>query len=259
MTKIVLCFIINDRLHHEKAWQKWITENNDIVDFFFHNKNEPTSPWIKEHCLPRNYIADTDYFHIVPAYMNLFMYTFFSKTRYSWFVMLTESCVPVLSPTRFREMWTLHRESSMMQWGKAYWNIHFHKRANLYQLPEEYHLFNDPWFILTHRHVECILSFLVKYNKLYKMICNGVIANESIFAIMLKKMGKLKEINSAQPSHLVNWSQMSSRTSPYVFRSLLNEPEYSLVTKMQLRYPSACFLRKVNTTSENVNLFLNSK
>jgi hypothetical protein len=78
MKKVALCFIINDRLHKESIWKKWIKENSFLfnVYFFYKNKHSIISPWILQHCIPDKYILPTSYYYIVPAYLSLMEYAF---------------------------------------------------------------------------------------------------------------------------------------------------------------------------------------
>jgi hypothetical protein len=71
-----------------------------------------------------------------------------------------------------------------MSWKPAWWNIDFHKRANLAKLPKEFHLANDPWFTLNKEHVLQILTFSNKKKDITKTITyTSVEANENLVLI----------------------------------------------------------------------------
>jgi hypothetical protein len=132
-----------------------------------------------------------------------------------------------------------------MYYGNAYWNTDFHKRANLKLLPSKYHLYNSPWFILTRNNVYDCLKF-ISYNKsIYDTICNGGLANESLFAIIFQFYNKLNSIYIInQNTHLIDWSRMKSSTSPHLFE-LGNEIDIHFI-KNNLN--TEIFIRKISNT-----------
>ena len=73
--KIALCFIINYEhiLNKEEIWKEWIEPNKDIINVYFYYKDfkKIKSQWIREHTIPPNYICETSYFHVIPAYLSI--------------------------------------------------------------------------------------------------------------------------------------------------------------------------------------------
>ncbi|NDF75225.1 MAG: hypothetical protein EB114_13785 [Betaproteobacteria bacterium] len=103
---------------------------------------------------------------------------------------------------------------------------------------------NDPWFVLKREDLSRCLEYTIYNQKLYKIICEGGLANESIFAIILYSYNQLKAAKKAV-THAADWSRMSSSTSPHVFsegstqdvnfiRNFLRDNKYTM------------FLRKVD-------------
>ena len=173
--KIALCFIISYEhlLNKENIWKEWIYENKDIINVYFHYKNYNSikSPWIRNHCIPKNQIAKTSYYHVTSAYMSVLSYAFNHDLNNKWFCLLTESCVPIISPKQFRTIFFNYYYASIFKWKPSYWNIDIHRRANLRLLNKKYHLANDPWFTLSRDHVHKCIMFLVKKNDIYKKVC----------------------------------------------------------------------------------------
>ena len=138
--KVALCFIISydHKLNKEEFWKKWIESNQDIINVYFHYKDydKIKSEWIKEHALPEEYIVKTSYYHVVPAYMSILSYAAITDQDNRWFCMLTDSCVPIISPSKFRRLFFQNYNSSVMRWRKPWWNVTLQKRANLNLLPE---------------------------------------------------------------------------------------------------------------------------
>ena len=251
--KIALCFLISyeHTLHKEQLWIDWIRENKDIINVYFHYKdiNAITSPWIKLHTIPPSYTQPTSYYNVVPAYISVISYAFYHDTENVWFCLLTDSCVPIISPKTFRKLFFNHYQASIFKWRKAYWDIRLHRRANLRLLKEEYWLANDPWFTLSRDHVHKSILFLAIKQNTYQTVNNGGLANESIFAIILQTFNQLtigsKTINES--STISDWSRMTSPTSPYTFKD--DTPEnINMICQLLKDNKYAIFLRKVDTT-----------
>jgi hypothetical protein len=247
--KIALCFIISYEhiLNKEKIWREWIEPNKDIINVYFYYKNfaKIKSTWIKEHTIPSNCIRETSYYFVIPAYLSVLNFALNSDKQNKWFCLLTDSCCPIISPKRFRYLFFKNREKSIFSWKKAWWNPQFHKRANLAMLPKQLWLANDPWFILSKDNVKQILYFVSTQRDLTKIICDGGLANESLFAIIFKFYYTLTHNIISSPSHLTDWNRMSSATSPHVFKDA-DEKDIKFIENELERNEYAVFLRKVH-------------
>ena len=249
--KVALCFIISYQhiLNKEQLWINWIKENQDIINVYFHYKdfNKIQSPWIKMHTIPPELVHPTTYYNVVPAYMALLSYAFHHDLDNKWFCLLTDSCVPIVSPAKFRKLFFENYRVSIFSWKPAYWNLDIHRRANLRLLKKEFRLANDPWFTLSRAHVHKYIIFLATKNDIYQLVNAGGLANESIFAIMLQTFDELtkpdKLLNAV--STITDWSRMSSPTSPYLFKEASPE-NINIISNLLKENPHAMFLRKVD-------------
>jgi hypothetical protein len=246
--KIALCFVISydHKLNKEHLWREWIEPNKDIINVYIYYKDlkKIKSSWILQHALPPNYIHETSYYHVIPAYLSLMQYAL----RYDnqWFCLLTDSCCPIISPHKFRSLFYELWNRSIISWKPAWWNIHIHKRANLELLPQDFRLANDPWFTMKREHVEKILHFTKKNNDIVKTICNGGLANESLFAIILQSYKQLKTnhvINGI--THITDWTRMDSATSPHTFKDA-NSNDIQFIEENLKKNKYAMFIRKVS-------------
>ena len=249
--KVALCFIISYEhiLNKEQLWIDWIKPNKDIINIYFHYKdlNMIKSPWIKMYTIPPQATRPTSYYDVVPAYMSILSYAYGHDTNNIWFCLLTDSCVPIISPEKFRKMFFEHYQASIIKCKPAYWDIRLHRRANLRLLTQEYWLSNDPWFTLCRYHVhKCILFLKLKTN-VWQMVNSGGLANESIFAIILQTF---KEITN--PIRMINdsaticdWSHMTSPTSPNKFKEA-SETNINIICNLLKENKYAMFLRKVH-------------
>jgi hypothetical protein len=249
--KVALLFIISYHhvLNKEQLWVDWIKPNQDIINVYFHYKdfNQIKSPWIKTYSLPPKDVKNTTYYNVVPAYMALMTYAFNHDSENMWFCFLTDSCVPIISPTTFRQRFLDHYQASILKCKPAYWNIQIHRRANLRLFKKEYWLANDPWFTLTRSHVHKCLIFLAAKNGVYNQINEGGLANESIFAVILQTFKELTNPNTYvnECSSVADWTRMSTPTSPYLFKEGTEE-NINIIKNLLKENPYAMFLRKVD-------------
>ena len=245
--KVALCFIISYKhiLNKEEVWKEWIRQNQDIIQVYFHYKDKSLiqSPWIREHCLPESAVYQTSYFHVIPAYLSLMNYALHKDKSNLWFCFLTDSCCPMISPQRFRQLFQKHGSQTIMSWKRAWWNPVFHKRANLALFPEELRLANDPWFVLTRKHVQSCLNFVKIKQPIVKTICSGGLANESLFAMILHGTGELPSVLN-EVTHAADWSRMMNSTSPYLFSELCHR-DMEFIEKTLSTNKYTMFLRKV--------------
>jgi hypothetical protein len=249
--KIAVCFIISydHILNKEDIWREWIEPNKDIINVYFYygDIKKIKSPWILKHTLPQKYIINTSYYQIIPAYTSLMAYALSCDIGNQWFCFLTDSCCPIISPKKFRYLFYQNYNKSIISWKPAWWNIHFHKRANLACIPEKYRLGNDPWFVMKRENVIQCLEFIRTNNKLTQLICSGGLANESLFAIVLKGFHQLepnlKNVISAS-THIADWSRMNTATSPYIFKDA-NERDILFIEENCKKNNYTMFIRKV--------------
>lgn len=248
--KIALCFIISYEhiLNKEDIWKEWIEYNKDIINVYFYYKDikKIKSPWILKHTIPPSYIYDTSYYHVVPAYLSIMKFAFNNDEQNQWFCMLTESCCPIISPKKFRYMFYKNYMKSVISYKNAWWNIKFHKRANLYKLPVELHLANDPWFIMKREHVKMSIDFSKNYLEILKIVCAGGLANESIFAIILKTYNQIDKNNIiCEPTHICDWFKTTNSTSPHLFK-YADEYDIKVIDHSLKKYKNPIFIRKID-------------
>ena len=249
--KVALCFLISYEhvLHKEQLWIDWIKPNQDIINVYFHYKdiNMIKSPWIKMYTIPPKLVQQTTYFNVVAAYMSILAYSYNHDKNNLWFCLLTDSCVPIISPEKFRKLFFEHYQASIIKCKPAYWNITIHRRANLRLLDKEYWLSNDPWFTLCRDHVHKCILFLTVKNNIYQKINMGGLANESVFAIILQTFGELNNplrmINES--STVSDWTRMASPTSPHFFKEGTEE-NINIICDILKENKYTMFLRKVH-------------
>jgi len=251
--KVALCFIISydHILNKESIWREWIEPNKDIINIYFYYKDlkKIKSPWILKHSLPQKYIHETSYYHVIPAYISLMQFAVTQDPNNKWICMLTDSCCPIISPRKFRYLFFNNYNKSIVSWKVAWWNTTVHKRANLALLPEELRLANDPWFVLKRENVAHILQFVTKQTAFVKTICDGGLANESLFAIILHGYKQLNNNSNesviSAVTHLADWTRMGSATSPHTFKDA-NGKDIEFINTNLEKNKYAMFIRKIS-------------
>jgi hypothetical protein len=135
-----------------------------------------------------------------------------------------------------------------MNWRKAWWNVEYHKRANLKKLPDKLRLANDPWFVLKREHVICITKYINLKTDIVKTICDGGLANESLFAIILYIYNQLNSSHNeviASVTHATDWSRMESSTSPHLFKNA-DELDIKFIDNEIQKNKYIIFIRKIS-------------
>jgi hypothetical protein len=247
--KIALCFIINydHVLNKEDIWRKWISFNQNLINvyFYYSDKKKIKSSWILKHIIPEEFIRPTSYFHVIPAYFSLFQYAIKHDPENKWFCLLTDSCCPIISPNKFKTLFLENHQKSIIKWRPAWWNIHLTRRANLSLLPSELHLANDPWFVMRREDVQYIICYFQRKPDAVKLICDGGVANESLFAIILHTYNRLSsDFVENSITHATDWSRMASSTSPYLFKEA-TEKNIEFIEGSLKKNPFVMFIRKV--------------
>lgn len=249
--KAALCFIISYEhiLNKEKIWKEWIETNKDIINVYFYYKDfkKIKSEWIMKHTIPPDFIYETSYYHVIPAYLSIMNFAIKHDINNQWFCMLTDSCCPIISPKKFRYLFFNYYNRTILSWKKPWWNINFHKRANLALLPEEVRLANDPWFVMKRENVLQCLNYVNVQQKTTQTICNGGLANESLFAVIMYAYSQLDGIKDAvicAVTHTADWSRPTSTTSPHLFKEG-NETDVQFINKSLKTDKYVMFMRKV--------------
>jgi hypothetical protein len=184
--------------------------------------------------------------HIVPAYLTIMNFALSHDKNNLWFCFLTDSCVPIVSPLRFRELFFENYSKTIMSWRKAWWNVQFCNRANLKLLKEDFHLANDPWFVIKREDAIRCMNYSKLNTPIYNLICKGDVANESIFAIILYSANQLNNKVKNEVTHVADWSRMSSATSPHIFKEG-DKKDILFIDDFLKKNKFTMFLRKVDS------------
>lgn len=250
--KIALCFILNEThvLNKEKIWCEWIEPNNDIINvyIFYENITKIKSAWVYERTIPEKYLFPISKYHTVPAYNSLLCYAMTHDKNNIWFCMMSHSSCPLISPSKFRDLFYKNVNKSIFSWNIADWNPITNKRGNLSKISKDLWLKNDPYFVLTKRHAHQIVHFMNTETDMTNLICNGGIANETLFAVILKLYNELGGENIIdKTSCFADWNRKTSATNPHLFINA-NLDDVNFIKKVIDKNEYAMFLNNVDST-----------
>ena len=85
---------------------------------------------------------------------------------------------------------------------------------------------------------------VVNEYKMCNTVCNGGLANESLFAIILTHYKKLQNVIS-KTTHMADWFRMSSSTSPHLFKEG-SKQDIKFIEDFLSKNDFAMFIRKIH-------------
>jgi hypothetical protein len=99
---------------------------------------------------------------------------------------------------------------------------------------------------LKRENVQHIFNFVNIKPELLKTICDGGLANESLFAIILYYFGQLNSDNIIPAvTHITDWTRMTSSTSPHLFKDA-NDKDILFIDNELKKNKYAIFIRKMS-------------
>jgi hypothetical protein len=88
------------------------------------------------------------------------------------------------------------------------------------------------------------MNFVINTDKMCNLICNGGLANESLFAIILTYYKKIQNV-VCKTTHMADWFRMSSATSPHIFKEG-NDKDIEFIESFIQKNDLVMFIRKVH-------------
>jgi len=215
------------------------------------NVHNIQSLWLKQYIIPSLYIKDTQWGSLGNAIVSLYEYAYINSNN-KWFVLLSESHVPFISPNNFILKYYQYKENSLIEWKHSLdilsptWDAV--SRCNFQYLPKEYWLHHEMWVILTNKDIKDIISFRdnAKTNVIYNTLVSGNIADECFIGVMLMISNKMNKVLNITTT-ILDWEQNSAVSShPYVFSSY-NEYIRKLLHQKRKQNENGLFLRKISS------------
>jgi hypothetical protein len=256
MNDVTFCFIVTTDLVKEHIWREWFDRLEQLqfkIGIVVHcsasHKNKVKSDWLKQHFIPAECMRPTAWGWIVNAIMSMHEHAL-SACPAAWYSSHTETCVPMVSPEKFIDIFNACKQNSFISHSKAWWNPLKVKRANLHLLPPAMHLVHSAWCIFCHEDLSQMVN-LSKTDDRLKHVLNtvalGHVADESYAAIMLFNINHLKNVIN-QPTTLVDWKRTPNGNNPYTFNDWTSQDETIVRNIRRSTKNKYMFMRKIGPT-----------
>lgn len=256
MNQTTFCFLLTCDLKKEQIWQKWFYGLNKLGFKYaivahcspLHQINIQ-SKWLKQWLMPESYMCPTAWGWVIEATMS--MHTYALQTHPAqWYTMHSESCVPMVSPERFIEIFNKYNKKSFMSYTKIWWNPNVVKRANLDMLSEQMHFAHSQWCIFCHEDLNQMVNLSKTNNQIQdilSILSTGHAAEESYAAVLLFNINRFKNV-ICKNTTLVDWNRTPNGNNPYKFNTWTSEDEINVRKIFATTANEYMFMRKVGLT-----------
>lgn len=215
--KIALMFLTIEELNQSSLWQEYLKGNEDKFNVYIHSKNPILDPFFSKYRIKK--IVPTKWGHICVAVRNLIQEATKKEENYK-FVLLSESCVPLVTPKRLYEELTKDDETYLL-WTDPWWRED--NPRTLQCFPQEYRKGNHTWFILNREH-----ALICAEDEEFNEISNAYpVSDESYMSTLLNFHGKLQV--SRRTLTFVDWTR-SKKSRPYEFKEF-NAADFQLLQR----------------------------
>ena len=219
------CFLVTQDLTKEHIWREWFAglerlqfKYAIVVHCSLSHKEKIKSAWLKQWFMPDGCMRPTAWGWLVGAMMSMYDHAVQTQPA-EWYTLHSDTCVPMVSPEKFVEIFNKHKQHSFVSYEKIWWNPKIVNRANLRMLPPQMHLVHSQWCIFCHEDLSQMVN-LSKTNEQIKntlaIVSSGHTADESYAAILLFNINRLKNVIKKQTT-LVDWKRTPNGNNPYRF------------------------------------------
>lgn len=256
MNNVAFCFLITGDLTKEHIWREWFDgleklqfKYGIVVHCSLSYKNTVKSEWLRQWFLPDECMRPTAWGWLVDAMMSMYDHAVQTYPA-EWYTLHSDSCVPMVSPERFVEIFNKYKQKSFVAYDKIWWNPNVVKRANLRMLPPQMHLVHSQWCIFCHEDLSQMVS-LSKTNEQIKnilsMVSSGHTGDESYAAILLLNINRLKNVVKKKTT-LVDWKRTPNGNNPYKFDAWTFNDVESVRENRRMNANEYMFMRKVGAS-----------
>jgi hypothetical protein len=164
-------------------------------------------------------------------------------TNDEWFINLSDTTVPFVSPSHFVEMVKEYHTKTLMTFRKPWWNIWKQNRANLKLFDTEARFGNSEWCAICNEDMKLLISLWEKTDIISKMI-EKPHADESIFSVGLYFGNKHKNVVKKEIT-VIDWDRMENNdSSPHTF--IDNDEEDQEYIQNMKKDKFYLFIRKIH-------------
>lgn len=241
---VAFCFIVTKDLNKEHIWRKWLEQLSELglkIKIFTHcsNPSQIHSPWLLKTLIPES--IPTQWGFIMKPTIALFRHALGSQ----WACLKTESCVPIISPKKFIELFNKYKNKTFLSYCKIWWDPKIVTRANLGLIPKEYHWAHQQHVIVCQKDLSGIIKFVDENPILTNTIIKGASADESFIAISIYAFNNFENTMN-EITTLVDWPRSPDGNHPYTF-TRWSEEDKEVVETLKNKHKFYMFLRKIDT------------
>jgi hypothetical protein len=253
MNDATFCFLVTQDLTKEHIWREWFAGLERlqfrfaiVVHCSLSNNGNVKSDWLRQRFIPDDSMRPTGWGWVVDAMMS--MYDHALQTHPSeWYTLHSESCVPMVSPERFVEIFNKYKQKSFISYDKIWWDPKIVNRANLHMLPPHMHLAHSQWCIFCHEDLSQMVNLSKTNEKIKHMlstIMRGHAGEESYAAVLLLNINMLKNVMNKKTT-LVDWKRTPNGNNPYKFEAWTFDDAKSVWENRKTNPNEYMFMRKV--------------
>ena len=247
------CFLVTQDLTKEHIWREWFAglerlqfKYAIVVHCSLSHAEKIKSAWLRQWCMPDGCMRPTGWGWVVEAMMSMYDYAVQTHPA-EWYTLHSESCVPMVSPERFVDIFNKYKQKSFISYDKIWWDPKIVNRANLRMLPPHMHLAHSQWCIFCHEDLSQMVN-LSKTNEQIKhmllMMSRGHAGEESYAAVLLFNINRLKNVIKKQTT-LVDWKRTPNGNNPYTFTTWTLHDMESVREIRMTKANEYMFMRKV--------------
>jgi len=247
------CFLVTQDLTKEHIWREWFAglerlqfKYAIVVHCSLSHAEKIKSAWLRQWCMPDGCMRPTGWGWVVEAMMSMYDYAVQTHPA-EWYTLHSESCVPMVSPERFVDIFNKYKQKSFISYDKIWWDPKIVNRANLHMLPPPMHLAHSQWCIFCHEDLSQMVN-LSKTNEQIKntlsMMSRGHMADESYAAVLLFIINGLKNVIKKKTT-LVDWKRTPNGNNPYTFDKWTFDDAKSVWENRKTNPNEHMFMRKV--------------
>jgi hypothetical protein len=253
MNKTTFCFLVTQDLAKEHIWREWFDglsrlqfKHAVVVHCSLSNMDKVKSDWLRQRFMPDECMRPTVWGWLVGAMMSMYDHAVQTHPA-EWYTLHSESCVPMVSPERFIEIFNKHKQRSFISYDKIWWDPKQVNRANLHMFPPQMHLVHPQWCIFCHEDVSQMVN-LSKTNEQIKralsVLMRGNTADESYAVVLLIMINRLKNVINKQTT-LADWKRTPNGNNPYTFNTWTLHDMESVREIRMTKANEHMFMRKV--------------
>jgi hypothetical protein len=256
MNNATFCFLLTNDLTKEHIWREWFDglerlefKYEIVVHCSLSHKENVKSEWLRQWFMPDKWMQPTAWGWLVPAMMSMYDYSL-RMHRAEWYTLHSETCVPMVSPERFVEIFNEYKKHSFISYDNIWWNPFFTKRANLQMFPKEMQFVHSQWCIFCHEDLSQMVVLSKtneRINKMLGMLMSGHTADESYAAVILFNINRLKNVIKKKTT-LVDWKRTPNGNNPYKFDTWSKPDEESVRENRETNANEYMFMRKVGAS-----------